>query len=749
LPGEIINPLNQSVFNHSAAADSSRDSAAWARSTQNLATAAETTAAELFVSSGPKSEGERKYKNSIHTFVISWFGKHENAESIVKAVTQTSTYVSVIYSDPNINVLPQFSCQAIRRPNDLFFADKFRACLESCDADILLLIHADCDCDNWSEIPERCRLAIEENPDIGVWSPLIDFTDWGLDRTEIKKIPESSLSIVVQTDAVVFGLTRVVADRMRKANFRKNIYGWGTDLMFNYYTYSLGEISVVDRNLLVRHPLGSKYSIEVATAQLIEFLKQLTPAEKAQSALLDAVVRLHERIREAGTKDPAAVAQAKRELAQLRQRILGEENHVNESMLTRSSETARFWCVDLWGDGWDRHRRRLLFKHFRAYLLRPYVPAEYLPVAPASKEARSRTGAQAEFSAAYLKRILAVQAGSGSTRRVYLTYRPLGKNLRLLGTAIRENVDLGRRVQVAADGPPSERKALATQGREWSPWVWARSPDGTKAGASHDAAQAWNELFQNPPATSGGAAAIAARRLAHPAFSEPPFSAGLTERILKLAAATCYVFTPTQPISDCIRELKAQMNWPDPSERPVLGIHIRRGDAASADAAASVPTKSTRRSFALESYLDTADMMCERYGIRDIFLGTESRAEIDRAIRLRPAYRFLTLDYDRSIFPNISTSNQFIEDFALDNPEFAKKLAVSAILDLAFFCECHAFIGAFNSEFSVLAWLLTVGSRGHLVPYVSLSRPAAGRSLNPFSALLNLRNNCPLELYHW
>ena len=42
--------------------------------------------------------------------------------------------------------------------------------------------------------------------------------------------------------------------------------------MFNYYTYSLGEISVVDRSLLVRHPLGSKYSGEVATAQLIEFL---------------------------------------------------------------------------------------------------------------------------------------------------------------------------------------------------------------------------------------------------------------------------------------------------------------------------------------------------------------------------------------------------------------------------------------------------------------------------------------------
>ena len=197
-----------------------------------------------------------------------------------------------------------------------------------------------------------------------------------------------------------------------------------------------------------------------------------------------------------------------------------------------------------------------------------------------------------------------------------------------------------------------------------------------------------------------------------------------------------------------IRELKAQMDWPD-SKRLVLGIHIRRGDAASADSGGGNPSKSTRKSFGLESYLQTADMMCERYGIRDIFLGTESRAEIERAIRLRPGYRFLTLDYDRSIFPDISNSSEFIEDLALDHPEFARELAVSAILDLAFFCECGAFIGAFNSEFSVLAWLLMVGSRGYLVPYISLSRPAAAKSVNPFSGLLNLRNNCPLELYHW
>ena len=125
--------------------------------------------------------------------------------------------------------------------------------IDSCNADILLIICADCNCDSWSEVPVRCRRAIEQIPDIGVWAPLIDFTDWCLDRTEIDRIPNSPFSIVAQTDAIVFGLTRRIANRMREADLQANVYGWEIDWMFNNYTYSIGMISVVDRNVIVKH----------------------------------------------------------------------------------------------------------------------------------------------------------------------------------------------------------------------------------------------------------------------------------------------------------------------------------------------------------------------------------------------------------------------------------------------------------------------------------------------------------------
>ena len=43
-------------------------------------------------------------------------------------------------------------------------------------------------------------------------------------------------------------------------------------------------------------------------------------------------------------------------------------------------------------------------------------------------------------------------------------------------------------------------------------------------------------------------------------------------------------------------------------------------------------------------------------------------------------------------------------------------IVTSAIADLWFLQQCEAFVGTFNSEFSMLAWLLCVGHHGYRVP---------------------------------
>lgn len=391
----------------------------------------------------------------------------------------------------------------------------------------------------------------------------------------------------------------------------------------------------------------------------------------------------------------------------------------------------RFWTRDIWGPRWDRERRGLLLKHYWSYLRHPPVAAHQLHASGRESIEQQRT-----FCQLYQQRIADVQRHGSRRRGVRLTFRPLGKNLRLLGTALRRNVDDGAATFIEPDGPADEVASLAESGRHWHPWLWSRTGTPAVDAQITDAASAWTVLFKPFDTAAADRSGVPPSSLKDPQL----------ERLLKIAVATRAVFQPINQIETDLAALKSAVGWPAPNV-PVLGLHVRRSDAASAES--DGPARSNRESFGLPAYLDAVDRVCDAHGIRHVFFATESAIEIARARDLRPGYTFLTLPYDRSLFPDIGASRQFIEHLVLTHPERARALAISAILDLRLFCECSAFVGAFNSEFSMLAWLLTIGSRGHVVPYVSLSRPRRRPEFHPHDALLNVRNNCPLELYHW
>jgi len=417
---------------------------------------------------------------------------------------------------------------------------------------------------------------------------------------------------------------------------------------------------------------------------------------------------------------------------------------VEPGSLRRIRRIVGFWLVRLWGPGWDG-RRRQLFLHYCAYFRNPQIPAEYLPDS-CRPDACDR---QIEFSSAFMKKIRIALGSAVKQDGVFLTYLPLAKNLRLLGTAVCRSVDRKRGLFIEPEGTPHERRRLQRRGYEWSPWLWARSETGTSEKLGN-AALAWNEFFENPPANRPHGQPETEERLPVLGLGEGPFSARYLKRVLKVAVATRYVFAPAPSITAEVGRWKDVIGWPA-FPRRVLGMHVRRGDAASVEADGAHPRQSNRRSMALFSYLEVADRMCEKYGIRDIFLATESSEEIETAVRARPQYRFLWLEYDRSLFLKIGASRHLknIEDLVLAHPERARPLALSAILDLCLFCECDAFVGTLNSEFSVLAWLLMIGSRGHLVPYVSLSKAETRRGLDHLNPGRTRTENCPLELYRW
>src|SRR5687768_15605602 len=110
----------------------------------------------------------------MDVFVISWAGRHQDAIAIIKQLQRYSP--KVVYSDPSPDLVPAFPSSAIRRPNHLFWGDKFQACLNATTSDMMLVIHADCRCHKWDQLVQRFADCSARNPDVGVWAPSIEGT---------------------------------------------------------------------------------------------------------------------------------------------------------------------------------------------------------------------------------------------------------------------------------------------------------------------------------------------------------------------------------------------------------------------------------------------------------------------------------------------------------------------------------------------------------------------------------------------
>ena len=224
----------------------------------------------------------------LQTFIVSWRGQHDNALRIATELRPESEHVFVVYSDPDPNFVFPPAIRAIRRSNDGFWGDKFSACLEHFSADLMLVIHADCQTANWVELHRKCRAAFESHRLLGAWSPDIDGTPYELQFIAIAPIEGASLTIVAHFDALVFCLSKQVVARMKAARYQGNVYGWGIAKLFVTYCFSHNLLVTVDRSLKVRHPLGRGYKSDVARAQLAEFKKtQFTAQELIQDRLLE------------------------------------------------------------------------------------------------------------------------------------------------------------------------------------------------------------------------------------------------------------------------------------------------------------------------------------------------------------------------------------------------------------------------------------------------------------------------------
>ena len=225
-----------------------------------------------------------------HVFIISWTGKHANALHIAGLAARVAQHVSIVYSDADPAVALDAPCGLIRRPNELFWADKFKACLDACGDGAMLVIHADCACDDWGALVRAHASAVARLEGIGVWAPRISGTDYELDVVRILPLAGTGLNLVALTDGIVFALSPSIVARMRQADYAGNRFGWGIDLLFCAAAHVRQQRVIIDESVSVRHPPERGYDWREAEQGMREFIARADPAEVDRIQMLKRYV---------------------------------------------------------------------------------------------------------------------------------------------------------------------------------------------------------------------------------------------------------------------------------------------------------------------------------------------------------------------------------------------------------------------------------------------------------------------------
>ncbi|NQW92891.1 MAG: hypothetical protein HQ446_02445 [Polaromonas sp.] len=226
----------------------------------------------------------------MHIFIISWSGQHEKGIAIAQRLSPLNHHVSIVYSDANPDLILKTDCHQIKRPNALFWGDKFKACLDACTSDVMLVIHADCQCDDWVSLAEKCHATLSATPHVGVWTPRIHGTPYDISTTHVADIKGTTLCLVADTDALVFALSKPVQKRMQSATYQDNLYGWGINGAFCAYAYASHLWVVMDTSVQIHHQPSTapSYPFQEARRQKSQFMTQLTMPEAIQRQLLNS-----------------------------------------------------------------------------------------------------------------------------------------------------------------------------------------------------------------------------------------------------------------------------------------------------------------------------------------------------------------------------------------------------------------------------------------------------------------------------
>jgi len=169
---------------------------------------------------------------------------------------------------------------------------------------------------------------------------------------------------------------------------------------------------------------------------------------------------------------------------------------------------------------------------------------------------------------------------------------------------------------------------------------------------------------------------------------------------------------PSQSITEKLNDAKRKMGWPAPGV-PVIALHYRAGDACLEE-----DVTLGRRCEPFSNEMQAVHEIAHKYGIRHIFLATDS----DKAISEAAAYKNYTFMY---LPQQRGGQNDVRQRVELDKALHMGLIdgcheGIDALLDIYLLAQGDALVGKFSSNIDRVAYALMFAKGRAYAPFISL-----------------------------
>ena len=190
------------------------------------------------------------------------------------------------------------------------------------------------------------------------------------------------------------------------------------------------------------------------------------------------------------------------------------------------------------------------------------------------------------------------------------------------------------------------------------------------------------------------------------------------------------------------------------NELPAVSLHVRHGDACdiflnTSDDNLRISTNTSddnwsRKCFNLGVYIEKLQLVREKYGVKKVFLSTDSSDMIELTKKY-PEFEWIYLDIPRAAFDIYVNSGLEHHMNEVNNEANNTVFFYSAIADIELLKRGDIFIGTLASHFSKLLYSAMVGYQMRILPFISLDFPMVCDTIDSCSNQEILGRNQTIE----